>query len=249
MKIVICESVDEAAHAAAEVIIAQVAKNSASRLGLATGSTVEPIYKEVVNLGRLRNISFRAVTTFNLDEYVSVAKEDSYRATMEKLLFSHLDFVSKNTNIPNGASHNLLEEAGRYERLIQAGGIDLQLLGIGRNGHIGFNEPGTPFERSTHVAKLAKATREANTKFFGHSSVMPREAITIGLKTIMSALEIVVVAFGSEKASIVAQAFEGQVVEDVPASVLQRHPRVTVILDRSAAGELQHISRSVSFRA
>lgn len=206
-------------------------------LGYATGSTPLGLYGELARLNQAGAMSFREVTTFNLDEYVGLdgAHEQSYRYFMNKKLFEKINIPLERTFVPSGleCSH---EQAAQYDEQIKAaGGVDLQLLGIGNNGHIGFNEPGTPFGSITHKVKLTPSTRQANARFFASLDEVPAEAVSMGVKTVMNARAILFIALGAGKAEIVREAFRGPVTEAVPASVLQLHPDVEVFLDHAAA--------------
>lgn len=206
-------------------------------LGFATGSTPLPLYAELARLCQKGELSFSNATTFNLDEYVGLDANNpqSYRYFMNHNLFEKIDIPLRNTHVPSGT--NCSEEiAAAYDGAIHAaGGIDLQLLGIGHNGHIGFNEPGTPFGSITHRVTLSLSTREANARFFRSIEDVPREAVSMGIKTVMNARSILLFAQGEDKAEIVREALYGPVTERVPASVLQLHPFVELFLDPEAA--------------
>lgn len=207
-------------------------------LGLATGSTPLGTYQELVRLHRKANLNFSGVTTFNLDEYIGLAADhpQSYRFFMDQNLFGKINLLPKNIYIPNGMAQDLEEHCRWYEQQIKRhGGIDLQILGIGRDGHIGFNEPGSPFDSRTRVVNLDEITIQDNARFFDSSKQVPHQAITMGLATIMEAREILFLANGTHKAKIVARALQGPVTPKVPASFLQKHPRLTAILDQEAA--------------
>ncbi len=206
-------------------------------LGFATGSTPLPLYRELVAANHRGELSFRAATTFNLDEYVGLDESNpqSYRAFMNENLFSQIDIPLEQTHVPNGKTAST-EEAEAYDaKIMAAGGIDLQLLGIGHNGHIGFNEPGTPFASRTHRVRLSESTRNANARFFSSIDEVPREAVSMGIQTVMNARAILLFAQGASKAKIIEAALKGPVTEAVPASVLQLHPNVTLYLDEEAA--------------
>lgn len=207
-------------------------------LGLATGGTPVGMYQELVRRYQTGEISFRNVRTFNLDEYVGLPADhpQSYRSFMRTHLFDHVDVDAENTYIPDGMASDPEAEARRYDRLLtEYGPIDAQVLGIGTNGHIGFNEPGTPFESRTHVIELAQATRESNARFFDSIDEVPRYAITVGIANILEAKAILLLARGANKAEALRRAFTEAPTPSVPASALQRHPNVTVIADREAA--------------
>ena len=227
----------------AELIRDKAARGQTCVLGLATGSTPMSVYNELVRLHRQERLSFAGVVTFNLDEYYPMQPNElqSYVRSMKEHLFDHVDIAAANVHIPDGtlAIDKVQAFCDEYERAIrEAGGIDLQLLGIGRTGHIGFNEPGSGRDSRTRLITLDRVTRrDAASDFFGEQYV-PRRAITMGVGTILRARQIVLIAFGENKAGIVAEAVEGPVTESVPASFLQDHPDVQVMLDEAAAAEL-----------
>ncbi|MDR6224117.1 glucosamine-6-phosphate deaminase [Desmospora profundinema] len=225
-------------------ILDRVQSGSRVNLGLATGSTPRGIYSRLVEDARVNGTSYRRVHTFNLDEYVGLSPKapESYHHYMEEALFRHVDFPRGGTHLPDGTTANLEEECRKYEAAIQAaGGIDLQLLGIGVNGHIGFNEPGTSFSSRTHVVTLAESTRRANRRFFDHPHNVPKRAITMGVATIMDSREIFLMASGSDKAEIVARLLNEEVSESLPASVLKRHPQATMIAEETALAGLSAV--------
>ena len=222
---------DEMSKQAALIFKEQIEKKPDSVLGLATGGTPIGFYQELIKLYK-EGLSFSQVKTFNLDEYVGISPQDitSYHAYMQEHLFQHIDIPSENIHLPNGMVEDLEAECARYEAAIAAcEGIDLQLLGIGVNGHIGFNEPGTPFTSTTHVVTLAERTRLENAKYFPNGQKVPEHAITMGIKTIMQAKKIVLLAFGENKMHTMQQLREGPVTESVPASRLKEHTNVEVI--------------------
>jgi glucosamine-6-phosphate deaminase len=241
MNIIITKSYDELSKKAANFISSQVILNSKSVLGLATGETPIMTYKYIIEKVNEDEVDFENVISFNLDEYVGLGKEDiqSYGYFMEKNLFSKINIKKGNINIPNGLSKNIDKECKLYEEKIKnKGGIDLQLLGLGRNGHIGFNEPNAKFERITHKVKLDKNTIEANSRFFDSISGVPTEAISMGIKTIMKSSKILLLACGKNKAKAVKGLIEGSITPALPASILQLHRDVTVIIDEEAASLL-----------
>lgn len=238
----------EMSQKAAEMIREQVRKKPNSVLGLATGETMLGTYAALVKEYRQNNTSYREVRTFNLDEYVGLdaAHPNSYRHYMNEQLFRFLDIPLAQTYIPNGCAHLLEEECTRYEQLIkQFGGIDLQLLGIGQNGHIGFNEPGTPFASTTHVVRLSESTRKANARFFSSIDEVPTHAITMGIATIMKSKQIVLLASGKRKAWAVSHLLEGEVTRHIPASILKTHPNVVIIADSEALSLVNNEKRKV----
>ncbi len=237
MKFIIEKDYDKMSRSAADIFAEHIERNPSCVLGLATGSTPEGLYACLVKDCSDGKISFSDVTTFNLDEYcdLPVENEQSYRYFMNFNLFDHVDIAKDRTNLPCGIKADD-ETCKNYEQAIEdEGGIDIQLLGIGHNGHIGFNEPSDSFSVITNLVDLKDSTIEANSRFFDDISDVPKRAITMGIGTIMKARKVVVVANGQGKAEIVKKAFFGPVVPEVPASVLQLHPDVTVVLDDEAA--------------
>lgn len=234
-----------AAAAAAELVAAQVAERPRAVLGLATGGTMIPIYRRLVRLIREGRVSLAHVTTFNLDEYVGLAPSapESYHAYMARHLFVPAGLSSAQTHLPDGTAADLTAAARAYdEAIVRAGGIDLQLLGIGLNGHIGFNEPGTPWDTTTHVVRLADVTRRANARFFGQDPArVPARALTMGIATILRAHRILVVATGADKAPILRRIAESPPTVACPATALRQHPAVLWFLDQPAAGCLPHV--------
>ncbi|HEY9630723.1 MAG TPA: glucosamine-6-phosphate deaminase [Coleofasciculaceae cyanobacterium] len=238
MQVNIYETAIEAACAAADLIAKRLYRSPSMVLGLAMGGTMEAVYEHLIKQHLKARLSLRFATTFNLDEYVGLPSTHpaSYRATMQRLLFEHTDINLDRTHLPDGMSLNPEQEAARYEAVIaDAGGIDLQLLGLGRNGHIAFNEPGTPFDAQTHVVTLDRSTRDANARFFPAGEPVPDRAITMGIATILTAQEILLVVTGSDKQTAFSKALLGEVDPQCPASVLQLHPHVIICADRAAA--------------
>ncbi|WP_047980198.1 glucosamine-6-phosphate deaminase [Ornithinibacillus contaminans] len=210
-------------------------------LGLATGSTPEGLYQKIIEQYKQGKVSFKDVTTFNLDEYVGLSREDvnSYYRYMQEKLFNHVDINLERVHLPNGTASDLAEECRMYDKQIeQAGRVDLQILGMGINGHIGFNEPGTPFNSRTHVVDLAASTLEANARFFPSLADVPTQAVTMGIATIMESKEILLLVSGEQKAEAIARLAEGEISEDFPASILRNHPNVTVVVDEGAMVKL-----------
>ena len=227
----------EAANAVAERIITLLQDKPDAVLGLATGATMEPVYHALIGAHRAGRVSFSRALSFNLDEYVGLhpTHPGSYRSTMNRLLFDHVDIDLSRTHVPDGMASDIERAAADYEQQIaEAGGIDLQLLGIGRNGHIGFNEPGSPLESRTRQVRLHAETLTANRTFFADARV-PETAITLGIATILSARSIVVLATGAAKQAAVAEALAGRFDPACPASALSAHGDVTWILDSAAA--------------
>lgn len=236
MKIAVYENYDELSNKAFEVIKEQVVEKPDSVLGLATGSSPVGMYKDMIKDHKENGTSYKDVVTYNLDEYVGIDRNDpqSYYTFMNENLFSGIDIDPKNTHVPYG---NTKEDCEKYEDSVN--GVDIQVLGIGQNGHIGFNEPGTPFDEPTHIVDLTENTREANARFFDNDiDKVPAQAITQGIGTIMKAKKILLVANGANKADAVKAMIEGPVSVECPASVLQNHPDVVVVIDKEAASKL-----------
>ena len=232
---------DAMSRRAAAIIAAQVVSKPDCVLGLATGSTPVGAYRQLVQWHKQGMLSFREVRSVNLDEYFGLAPthDQSYRYFMQDNLFDHVDIVPENTNVPNGLAGSAAEECARYEQAVAAlGYADLQLLGLGRNGHIGFNEPCAEFPVATHLVDLTESTIQANARFFASAGDVPRQALTMGVGTIMRARKILVVASGADKADAVAKMIQGPVTPEVPASILQLHPDVTVVGDGAALSGL-----------
>ncbi len=240
MNIIIAKNYDELSEKAANVILDVVKSNPNAILGLATGTSPIGIYKQMIKACKNQEVSFKSVKTVNLDEYVGLNGEhnQSYRYFMNDNLFDHIDIDKANTNVPNGVAKNLDEECERYTKLLSVMQQDVQLLGIGSNGHIAFNEPNTSFDSTTHIVNLTENTIKDNSRLFNDISEVPTKALTMGIKNIMNAKKIVVVANGKNKAKAVYDMIKGQVDEICPASVLQNHGDVTVVIDEEAASLL-----------
>lgn len=222
---------------AAQQIEAQLIDKPDSLLGLATGSTPVGMYDRLAELCHEGKISFGRASSINLDEYVGLGGEhpQSYRYFMQKHLFDRVDILPYNTHLPDGRAQDVAKECRRYDRLLtDLGRVDIQVLGLGHNGHIAFNEPAESFSGSTHCVTLTDSTIEANRRFFRHGEQVPRSAITMGIKQIMGARRILLLVSGSQKAQILHRALTGEITPMVPASVLQLHPYVTVIGDQAA---------------
>ena len=227
---------------AAQVIAAELIRNPSCVLGLATGSTPIGAYQQLVKWHQQGDLSFHEVRSVNLDEYVGLAPthDQSYRWFMQHNLFDHVDILPGNTNVPSGLAEDAAAECARYEAVVKSlGYADLQLLGLGRNGHIGFNEPCADFPVATHLVDLTQSTIEANARFFASADDVPKQALTMGIGTIMHARSILVVASGADKADAVRKTVQGPVTPDVPASILQLHPNVTIIGDEAALSGLK----------
>lgn len=226
-----------AGRLAAGIFESAVKEKPACVIGLATGSTPLPLYRELILREQAGSIDFSMVRTANLDEYKGLGPEhpQSYRRFMQENLFDHISIRPENTIVPDGLAQDADAMCRAYEQQIQDwGGLDLQLLGIGHNGHIGFNEPDSHFPAVTHEVRLADRTREANKRFFSSIDEVPTAAFTMGVGTVMSARRIVLMVTGAEKADILRQAFFGPVTPQVPASILQFHPNVTLVCDEAA---------------
>ena len=242
MEVIIQPDSQAAACACAEYIERLLLTKSGSVLGLATGSTPLQLYRKLISLYQSGVVSFENCKTFNLDEYVGVGGEDkiSYRYYMNKNFFDHIDIDLSNTHLPNGLAKDPDLEAQRYENLIKkAGGIDLQVLGIGRNGHIGFNEPSSSLVSRTRIKTLSKSTIDDNSRLLDKGDFQPYLSLTMGIGTILDSQQIVMLATGKHKAPAVKAAIEGAVSAMCPASVLQLHPNVKFVVDEEAASQLE----------
>ncbi len=241
MRIYKAKDYEDMSRKAANIISAQVILKPDCVLGLATGSTPIGLYKQLVEWFEKGDLDFSEVKTVNLDEYKGLNRENdqSYYYFMHDNLFSHINIPEENTHLPNGMEMDSEKECARYTKLIQSmGGVDLQLLGIGHNGHIGFNEPSESFDKDVHCVNLTQSTIEANKRFFASADDVPKQAYTMGIKTIMQAKKILIVANGEGKADIVRDAFFGPITPQVPASVLQLHDDVTLVADEAALSKI-----------
>jgi glucosamine-6-phosphate deaminase len=237
MRIYKCADYSAMSRQAAHIIASQVLLKPDCVLGLATGSTPIGAYEQLVAWHRQGELSFARVKSVNLDEYYGLAPEhdQSYRYFMQSHLFDHVDILRENTNVPDGLARDPAAECARYDRVIDSlGGIDLQLLGIGHNGHIGFNEPCDEVPLGTHLVDLTASTIDANKRFFASEADVPRQALTMGVRSILQAKRVLIVANGEGKAEIVRRAFFGPVTPQVPASLLQLHPDVILVGDEAA---------------
>ena len=238
MRIIVCENYEEVSKKAAQMILSQVTLKPNSVLGLATGSTPIGMYENLVSFNKKGDIDFSEVRTFNLDEYYKLPKENdqSYHYFMYKNLFDHININPENIHIPNGMTDDVDAECERYDELIkEAGGVDIQVLGIGNNAHIGFNEPTINFEKGTHLVQLEDSTIEANSRFFDNIEDVPKKAITMGVGSIFKSRTIMLIATGENKAEAIYNTVYGKVVPEVPASILQFHSDIVLILDKEAA--------------
>lgn len=238
MRIIVVKSYHEMSKRAANMVASQVVLKPDSILGLATGETPLGMYKELVKMYEAGIVDFSEASTFNLDEYCGLSKDNpqSYHHYMVKNLFSHVNFDISRINIPDGMAIDVQKECSDYDNKIKkAGGIDIQILGIGRNGHIGFNEPDIKFESRTHLVKLDEDTILANSRFFNSIDEVPTRAISMGIKNIMHAGKIVLLANGVEKANAIYKTIKGKITPEVPASILQLHRDVVIMIDEEAA--------------
>lgn len=241
MRILKAKDYLEMSRKAANLIAAQVIMKPDCVLGLATGSTPIGLYQQLIQGYQQGDLDFSQIRTANLDEYKGLTRENdqSYYYFMHQNLFKSINVKEENTNIPDGTVADSAAECARYDEVIRAlGGVDLQLLGLGHNGHIGFNEPADSFAKGTHCVDLTESTIEANKRFFASADDVPRQAYTMGIQTIMSARKILVVVNGEAKADIVQKAFFGPVTPQVPASILQFHPDVTLVGDEAALSKI-----------
>lgn len=241
MRVIITENYDKLSEKAAQIISSQVTLKPDSILGLATGSTPIGTYKYLIEGYQKNLLDFSSVTTFNLDEYCTLSNShpQSFSYFMFTNLFDHINIKKGNVHIPSGISEDVNKECTEYDRAIEnMGGIDLQLLGVGHNGHIGFNEPDDEFIAPTHVVDLTQKTIDANSRFFDSPDDVPKQAVTMGMKSIMFAKKILFIAIGEEKAEIVSKMINGKITPKVPASILQLHPDITVVLDKDSASKL-----------
>lgn len=244
MKIIKASDYYDMSRKAANIISAQIIMKPNCVLGLATGSTPVGAYKQLVEWYNKGDLDFSEVTTVNLDEYKGLPKEDpqSYYYFMNENLFSKVNIDTSRTFLPDGTQPDSGIACREYNAIIHSlGGVDLQLLGLGHNGHIGFNEPGIAFETETHCVTLSERTIKANMRFFLSEENVPRQAYTMGIKTIMSAHKILVVVSGTDKAEIFREAFFGPVTPQIPASILQLHPDVIVVADRDALSRCEDL--------
>lgn len=238
MKVYVCETYEDLSKKAFNEVKKTLDENPSAILGLATGSSPEGLYKEMVSDHQKNGTSYKDVKSYNLDEYVGIDENDpqSYHTFMNEHLFNDIDIDKKNIHVPSGSTQ---ADADAYEKELSQITIDLQVLGIGCNGHIGFNEPGTSFDELTHIVDLTENTRQANSRFFDNDiNKVPKQAMSMGIGSIMRSKKIIVLASGANKANAVKAMVEGPVTENVPASILQRHDNVVVIVDKEAGSVL-----------
>lgn len=236
MELILCKNYDEMSKRAAELVAEQVKNKPDSVLGLATGATPVGTYSRLIEMYKNNEVDFKNVTTFNLDEYYPISRDNpqSYYSFMRENLFNHINIDLSNTHIPNGEASNPAEECTAYENMVETSGIDLQILGIGRNGHIGFNEPSDALNSGTHLTNLTQDTIDANAHFFEDKSKIPAHALTMGMATIFKAKKIILLANGRSKLNAVKSLFSDEITTDTPATMLKMHPDVTVICDYDA---------------
>ncbi len=242
MRIIICPDYNAMSRQAANVIAAQVIMKPDCVLGLATGSTPVGTYQQLAKWQQQGDVTFKDVRTVNLDEYRGLpgTHDQSYRYFMNTNLFDHIDIDKANTYVPNGMAEDVDAECAAYdERIQEFGGIDLQLLGIGHDGHIGFNEPADHFSCGTNCVELTDMTIDANARFFANRDDVPRQALTMGMQAIMQAKAVLMVVSGADKAEIIRKSFCGPITPEVPASILQLHPNVTLVGDEAALAGLK----------
>lgn len=241
IKVITCKDYEEVSDRAAEIMLDVVKNNPKAVLGLATGSSPIGLYQRMIKDHQENGTSYAEVTTFNLDEYVGLEQEhpQSYYTFMHQNLFNHIDIKKENVNLPSVQGEDMQANCDAYNELLSKYKIDLQLLGIGSNGHLAFNEPGTPFDSVTQVVDLLDSTIQDNARFFDNDmSKVPTQSITMGIKNVMDAKRILLIASGKNKAEAIYQTVKGEVSTDCPASILQRHPDVTIVVDEDAASLL-----------
>ena len=240
MKVIVTENYEEMSKKTAEILIDVVKNNPSAVLGLATGSSPIGTYQNMIKDHKENGTSYKNVKTVNLDEYVGLTADhdQSYAYFMRDNLFNHVDIDLANTNVPCGVAKDLEKECQRYNALLEECKQDVQLLGIGSNGHIGFNEPGTPIDSVTHLVDLTENTIKDNSRLFASIDEVPRQALSMGIKNIMNAKSVVLVASGKNKAKAVYGMVKGAVTPELPASILQLHPNVILVCDKDAASLL-----------
>jgi len=242
MNVVVVKNYNEISCQTAQLITDQIINKKNSVLGLATGSTPIGVYQELIRKFQKGELDFSKVVTFNLDEYYGLSPEhpQSYHFFMWNILFKHINLKKENIHLLNGVTENIAKECKQYEDLIQkSGGIDLQILGIGDNGHIGFNEPDISLDTRTHLVNLTAKTIRANSRFFNNAQEVPKQAITMGMGTIIQAKKIILLANGKRKARVVERTINGPITTKVPATVLQLHNDVTIIVDQEATSQFE----------
>lgn len=242
MKILIAENIEKFDTLGADIIAKVIKEKPSATIGFATGSTPIGLYQKLIDYYNNGELSFKDITTFNLDEYVGLDKthDQSYYYFMQENLFGNVDINQDKVNFLSGVASDIEAECKRYDSLLEANPIDVQILGIGANGHIGFNEPATPFNAQTREVKLTAKTIQDNSRFFESIDDVPTSAVTMGITEIMNAKKIILLANGINKADAVYKMIKGEVSTDCPASVLQLHNDVTIILDKAAASKLNN---------
>jgi len=240
MKVDICKNYEEIAKKATSIVIQEIKNNPKLKIGLATGSSPLGLYENLIEAYQKNEVSFSEVTSYNLDEYIGISRShpQSYYSFMFENLFKHIDIKSKNIHLPNNDLTQIDHIANDYNQILHANPLDLQILGIGSNGHIGFNEPGTPLDSETFIVTLDEQTRKDNSRFFKNLDDVPKYAITMGIKNIMDSKKIILIASGKEKAKAIHQMIKGKITNKFPASILQLHPDCTIILDIDSASQL-----------
>lgn len=241
MRVILCDTYEELSKNAAKLVASQIYLKPDCVLGLATGSTPIGMYEELVRLYRAGEINFKDVITFNLDEYYPISPDNpqSYHYYMNDYLFRKVNINLENVHILDGETNEPAKACEEFDELIEScGGIDLQVLGIGRNGHIGFNEPDDALNTSTHITNLTKSTIEANARFFDRVESVPKQALTMGIATILKSRKIILLANGKEKHAAVSQLLTEEIETEVPATMLKVHPDVVLICDREAYGDV-----------
>ncbi len=241
IKVIICKDYEEVSDKAAEIMLDVVKNDPKAILGLATGSSPIGLYQRLIKDHKENGTSYAEITTFNLDEYVGLDRNhpQSYYTFMHENLFNHLDIKKENVNIPSTEGDDMQANCDAYNKLLSKYSIDIQLLGIGSNGHLAFNEPGTPFDSVTQVVDLKESTIKDNARFFDYDmSKVPTQSITMGIKNVMDAEKILLIASGKNKAEAIYNTVKGEISTDCPASILQKHPDVTIVVDEEAASLL-----------
>jgi glucosamine-6-phosphate deaminase len=248
MKIHAVKDYNEMSQMAAHIMLKQIKQKPNSVLGLATGSTPKGLYEQLVLDHKINKTSYKEISTINLDEYIGLSSRhpNSYRSFMDQHLFDQIDIGTEHIHIPNGTVKNLRTECNRYNRLLTILPIDIQLLGIGENGHIGFNEPGTSFQSKTNVVQLTESTKSANARFFQSKEAVPTSAITMGIKNILQSKKLVLLASGIKKADAMKSLLINEVDENFPASSLKLHSNVTIIADRDALVKCEPLMDNVA---
>lgn len=248
MKLIEAKDYHEMSMLAAEVILDQIKEKNDSVLGLATGGTVLGTYQQLILDHQQNKTAYQHIKTFNLDEYAGLSRQDenSYHAYMKKHFFDEVNIPFSQTFLPNGEALDMKAECENYDqKMEELGGIDLQLLGIGQNGHIGFNEPGSSFESKTHLVALEQSTREANARYFDTIEDVPTHAVTMGIATIMKSKKVLLLASGLQKSSILYDLFHSDVTSSIPATILRDHPNTIIIADQEALSKLHQDERKM----